>query len=75
MLFNLCIKNTILRFYLMMLIGIAAVYADSALLVILTFAVGVSAVLGACTGKKQPEPGAGRRVQLESGRRAVRKAG
>jgi hypothetical protein len=75
MLFNLCIKNTILRFYLMMLVGIAAVYAESAILVLLTFAVGVSAILGACVGKKQPPVSVGKRVRLETGGRATRKAG
>ena len=75
MLFNLCIKNTILRFYLMMLVGIAAVYAESAILVLLTFAVGVSAILGVCVGKKEPRVSAGKRVQLETGGRAARKAG
>ena len=74
MLFNLCIKNTILRFYLMMLVGIAAVYAESVVLIFLTFAVGVSAILGVCTGKKRPSTAAGKRVRLERGDRDRRKA-
>jgi len=71
MLFQLNIKNTILRFYFMMLVGIAAVYADSVLLILLTFIVGVSAILGIAI-RKRP---AAKRVQLETRQREKRKAG
>jgi hypothetical protein len=51
MFFNLSINNTVLRFYLMMLIAIIAVYTHQSWLIFLAFAVGVSAILGYHIGK------------------------
>lgn len=75
MLFHLSIKNTVLRFYLMMLVGIAAVYAESAVLILLTFAVAVGAILGVSIRGPKSEAAVGKRVHLEPGSRDRRKAG
>ncbi len=44
--FKLSFSNTVLRFYLMMLVGILAVYTSQFWLVYLAFAIAVSAILG-----------------------------
>ncbi len=44
--FNLSFSSTILRFYLMMLVAIVAVYISQPWLILVAFAVGVSAILG-----------------------------
>lgn len=63
--FKLSIPSLVLRFYLMMVVGIIAVYANqSALLIFLTFAIAVSAILGYRIG--QPAAKAtGKVVKLE----------
>jgi len=44
--FKLSISSTVWRFYLMMLVAIVAVYTQQSWLILLAFAVGVSAILG-----------------------------
>lgn len=44
--FNLSFSSTILRFYLMMLVAVVAVYISQSWLILVAFAVGVSAILG-----------------------------
>lgn len=44
--FKLSFSSTILRFYLMMLIAILAIYTHQSWLIVVAFAIGVTAILG-----------------------------
>jgi len=44
--FKVRFDHLIMRFYLMMLVGILAVYTNQAWLIVVTFAIAVTAVLG-----------------------------
>lgn len=62
--FKLRISSLILRYYLMMVISILAVYTDQSWLVLAAFAVAVSAILGYRLGKPAAKE-SGRVIQLE----------
>lgn len=72
--FKLRIHILILRFYLMMLVAIIAVYTDQVWLIVVAMAVAISAVLGYSFGGTASEDGKVVRMKASTDKTA-RKAG
>lgn len=73
--FKLSFHNTILRFYLMMLVAIIAVYTAQAWLIVVAFAVGVGSILGYQINFKPAKTTEAKRIDLQPQPRRSRKAG